>query len=152
MPYPRCRKQARSHSKLPRRHALYASSLSSDGKLEASSHIEKQEPALRLQRNAASFPASSGKVFAQRPARIRRPETAAALQLWHEKIDDVVEHINLLGLGMTQHEAAAASRALEALPEIIGDRGRGAGARGGVAGRDPQAMLHELFERNLAVI
>ena len=63
-----------------------------------------------------------------------------------------MEHIDLLGLGMAQHEAAPASRTLEAFFEIIGDLGRGAGHRGGVAGRGPQAVLHKLIERNLAVI
>src|SRR4051812_3849387 len=75
----------------------------------------------------ASSPASNGKVFAQRPARIRRAEAATALQLRHQKIDDVVEHLDLLGLGMAQHEAAAASRAFEAFFKIVGDLGRSAG-------------------------
>src|SRR3977135_2093669 len=95
-------------------------------------------------------PASSGKVFAQRPARIRCPETSVALQFRHEKIDDVVEHLDLLVLGMAQHEAAAASRALEAFFEIIGDLGCSAGYCGGVTGRGPQAMLHKLIERSRA--
>ncbi len=53
---------------------------------------------------------------------------------------------------MAQHEAAAATRPLEALFEIIGDLGGGAGDCGGVAGRGTQAVLHELIKRNFAIV
>src|SRR5581483_6566977 len=95
---------------------------------------------------------SGRQVLPQRLAGISGAEAAAPLQFRHQQVDDVVQRVDLLGLRMAQHEAAAAARALKSLLEIIRDLRRGAGDRGGVAGRRAQAVLHELLERDLAII
>ena len=49
-------------------------------------------------RFSGSGSASGREVFAQGPPRISGSEAAAALQFRHQKIDDVVQHLDLLGL------------------------------------------------------